>query len=96
MSFRWINIVWSIELITYKTVNKMNTQAELKNDYHQNCTVTYYQIADANWGMYHVDVFNTEAEARAVIEKEYTNSSNEYWRNRPQVVIKVTTIKEVL
>ena len=73
----------------------------MENNFHKNETRTYFQIADANWGMYHKDTFQTEEEARKVIETEYQNrskndGSDEYWRNRKQVVIKVTTIQEVL
>lgn len=55
-----------------------------------------YQIVDALHPMYHPTTFETEAEARAVIESEYTNSPNPYWREREQLVEKVTTIVEVL
>ena len=73
----------------------------MENNFHKNETRTYFQIADANWGMYHTDTFQTEEEARKVIETEYQNrskndGSDEYWKNRKQVVIKVTTIQEVL
>lgn len=73
----------------------------MENNFHKNQTITYYEIADANWGMYHVDTFETEEEAREVIKTEYQNRSkndgnDEYWRNRKQVVIKVTTNREVL
>lgn len=72
-----------------------------ENNFHKNQTVTYYEIADANWGMYHSKTFETEEEARRVIESEYENRSegdghDEYWRNRKQVVIKVTVDKKVL
>lgn len=56
----------------------------------------HYQIVDALHPMYHHTTFETEAEARAVIESEYTNSPNPYWRNREQLVEKVTTIVEVI
>ena len=73
----------------------------MDNNFHKNGTRTYFQIADANWGMYHTDTFQTEEEARKVIETEYQNrskndGSDEYWKNRKQVVIKVTTTQEVL
>jgi hypothetical protein len=66
-----------------------------------NVTRTYFQIADANSEMYHTDIFETEEEARKVIQTEYQNrskndGSDEYWRNRKQIVIKVTTTQEVL
>ena len=51
--------------------------------------------------MYHNKTFQTEQEAREVIEREYKNrkendGNDEYWRNRKQIVIKVTTTKTVL
>jgi hypothetical protein len=46
--------------------------------------------------MYHSETFETEAEARAVIESEYVNSPHPYWRERKQLVQRVTTIVEVL
>ena len=59
----------------------------------------YFRIADANHAMYHPNRFVSEEEARKVIEKEYTNRNkndghDEYWRNRKQIVIKIT--EEVL
>ena len=73
----------------------------MDNNFHKNGTKTYFQIADANWGAYHSETFETEEEARKVIETQYENrckkdGSDEYWRNRKQVVIKVTTTHEVL
>ena len=73
----------------------------MDNNFHKNGTRTYFQIADANWGMYHTENFSTEEEARKVIEKEYQNrckndGSDEYWKNRKQIVIKITTTQEVL
>lgn len=74
----------------------------MENNYHKDSIHTYYQIADANWGMYHSDSFDTEEEARMVMDAEYTNrstgyeSSDEYWRKRPQVILKITVKKEVL
>jgi hypothetical protein len=73
----------------------------MDNNFHQNERKTYFQIADANSGMYHPQTFATELEAREVIEKEYQNRSkndgfDEYWSNRKQVVIKITTTQEVL
>lgn len=56
----------------------------------------HYEIVDALHPMYHHTTFETEAEARAVIESEYTNSPNPYWRERKQLVQRVTTIVEVL
>ena len=55
-----------------------------------------YQIVDALFPMYHHTTFETEAEARAVIESEYVNSPNHYWRERKQLVQRVTTIVEVV
>ena len=69
---------------------------ESNNKFHTNHTSTYYEIADANCGMCHPKTFQTEDEARKVIKEEYTNSDNEFWRNRKQIVIKVTVVKEVL
>ena len=73
----------------------------MTNDYHKNRTSVVYRIADANWGMYHTDSFKTEGEAREAIDTHYTNrnkgdGSDEYWRNRPQVVLRETVITEVL
>lgn len=73
----------------------------MQNNYHKSGKDSYFQIADANWAMYNPNRFETEEEARAVIESEYQNrskndGSDEYWRNRKQVVIKITTIREVL
>jgi hypothetical protein len=73
----------------------------MKNNFHKNGTRTYFQITDANGGGYHTDTFETEEEARKVIATEYQNrskndGSDEYWRNRKQIVIKVTTTQEVL
>lgn len=73
----------------------------MKNNFHKNGTYIYYEIADANWGMYHNKTFQTEQEAREVIKREYKNrkendGNDEYWRNRKQIVIKVTTTKTVL
>ncbi len=73
-----------------------------KNNYHKNYHTTKYIVADANWGMY--DSYpntDTEEDARAIIEKEYTNRNkgdgyDDYWRNRKQVVLKITTTQEVL
>jgi len=78
-----------------------NKKENMDNNFHKNNTRTYFQIADANWGMYHVNTFQTEEEAREIIQTEYQNrskndGSDEYWRNRKQVVIKVTIIQEVL
>lgn len=56
----------------------------------------HYQIVDALHPMYHNRTFETAEEAYAVIEAEYKNSPNPYWRNREQIVEKVTTIVEVL
>lgn len=56
----------------------------------------HYEIVDALHPMYHHTTFETEAEARAVIESEYKNSPNPYWREREQLVQRVTTIVEVL
>lgn len=74
---------------------------KMENNFHKNETRTYFQIADANWGMYNSEIFQSEQEARKVIESEYQNRSkndgnDEYWRNRKQIVIKVTEIQEVL
>jgi len=71
------------------------------DNFHKNETKTYFQIVDANWGMYHPKKFETEEEAREVIKAEYKNRSkndghDDYWRGRKQVVIKVTTTHEVL
>jgi hypothetical protein len=71
------------------------------DNFHKSGTRTYFQIADANWCMYHTNTFATEEEARDVIKTEYINmskkdGSDEYWNNRKQVVIKVTEIQEVL
>jgi hypothetical protein len=73
----------------------------MRNDFHKNETRVHFEIVDANWGMRHPETFNTEEEARKKISSEYTNrskndGSDEYWRNRPQIVIKVTTTQEVL
>lgn len=73
----------------------------MENNFHKNRTNTWFEIVDANWGMYHPDKFETEEAARKVIETEYQNrskndGSDEYWRNRKQVVIKVTKTIEVL
>lgn len=59
----------------------------------------YFRIADANHAMYHPNKFESEEEARKTIEKEYTNRNkndghDDYWRNRKQIVIKIT--EEVL
>jgi hypothetical protein len=74
---------------------------KMDNNFHKSGTRTYFQIADANLDMYHIKSFETEAEAREVIKNEYENCSmnngyDEYWRNRKQVVIKVTVTQEVL
>ena len=50
---------------------------------------TYFQIADANLGVYYTDTFKTEDEARKVIETEYKNRCkndgyDEYWKNKKQ------------
>lgn len=60
---------------------------------------TWFQISDASHEIYHPQRFETEQEAREVIKTEYQNRSkhdghDEYWRNKKQVVIKVT--REVL
>lgn len=73
----------------------------MDNNFHKNGTRTYFQIADANCGMYDAETFKTEEEARKVIDTQYVNrckkdGSDEYWRNRKQVVIKVTITQEVL
>lgn len=73
----------------------------MDNNFHKDGTTTWFEIADANWGMYHINNFDTEAEARKVIETEYQNrckkdGSDDYWKKRKQVVIKVTKIQEVL
>ena len=56
----------------------------------------HYRIVDALHPMYHTETFETEAEARAVIESEYVNSPHPYWRERKQLVEKVTTTVETL
>ena len=71
------------------------------DDFHKNKTTIYFEIVDANSGIYHEDTFKTEAEARKVIKTDYENRSkndgfDEFWRNRKQIVIKVTTITDVL
>ena len=73
----------------------------MENNFHKSGTRTWFEIADANWGMYHPDDFDTEEEARKVIETEYqkrskNDGSDGYWRNRKQVVLKVTKTIEVL
>lgn len=60
-------------------------------------THTYFQIADADHPMYHTTNFETEEAAREAIRTEYAerntgNESDEYWRNRKQVVLRVTEI----
>lgn len=72
-----------------------------KNDYHQNYTRTTYKVADANWGMYSCESHDTESGARKEIAEEMQgrNKGDEYdlyWRARKQVVLKITTIQEVL
>jgi hypothetical protein len=71
------------------------------NNFFKNEISTHFAIKDAISEMYHNETFSTEAEARKVIESEYTNRSKNdgsdgYWRNRKQVVIKVTSITEFL
>jgi hypothetical protein len=73
----------------------------MDNNFHKSGTKIWFTIADANWGMYHPKEFETEEEARKVIQDEYQNrsendGSDEYWRNRKQVVIKHTITKDVL
>ena len=86
---------------TFDLSNNFKTTNKMENNFHKSGTRTYFKVADANWGMSHSETFQTEEEARKVIETEYHNRSkndghDEYWRNRKQVVIKVTTIQEVL
>jgi hypothetical protein len=73
----------------------------MENNFHKSGTTTHFEIADANWDMYYPYNFETEEEAMEIIKTEYENrskndGSDEYWRSRKQVVIKVTTTKEVL
>lgn len=73
----------------------------MENNFHKNTTRTYFEIADANWGMYHYKTFATEEEAREVMDKKYTNRSendgnDEFWRSRKQVILKKTETIEVL
>lgn len=73
----------------------------MENDYHKNEKLTYFRIADANWEMYHTETFRTEEEARKVVEIEYQNrckndGNDEYWKNRKQVILKITRTIEVL
>jgi len=61
----------------------------------KNHNETYFHIVDKNHDMRDPKKFKTEEEARKAIETSYTNRSqndgyDEYWRNRPQIVIKVT------
>ncbi len=59
-------------------------------------TVIYYEILDLDHPMYHPKTFNTLNEAKIELDKEYTNSTNEYWRNRRTGIQKVTVEKELL
>lgn len=68
---------------------------------HKNETKTFFEIVDADWDMYHPKTFETEEEARKVIREEYENRQkndgyDKYWRNRKQIVVKVTLTKEIL
>ena len=70
----------------------------------KHCNKTYYQIVDKNDDMRDhgftnfrtgIHKFETEEEARKYIETIYTNRSrgdghDDYWRNKTQIVIKVT------
>lgn len=56
----------------------------------------HYRICDANHPMYHSSKFDTIEEAIEVRQTEYIESDNEYWRNRPQKIEKVTTIIEIV
>jgi hypothetical protein len=81
-----------LKLFKGKKVSESETANPL-TEFHK--TETYFLIGDANWKMYHPARFNTEEEARKVIRDEYENRSkndgyDEYWRNRKQLVIKVT------
>lgn len=71
------------------------------SEVHKNETKTFFEIVDADWDMYHPYNFETEEEARKVIREEYENRSkndgnDKYWRNRKQIVVKVTLTKEIL
>ncbi len=86
-------------------VSEVNSPLETETDkdnYHKNFIHTIFRIADANWGMYHNTDFDTVDEALVKMDKEYTNrntgdaDSDNYWRNRKHVVLKITTIQEVL
>lgn len=87
-----------------KTKNNQMIESETANVFsedHKNETKTFFEIVDANWDMYHPYNFETEEEARKVIREEYENRSkndgnDKYWRNRKQIVVKVTLTKEVL
>ncbi len=74
---------------------------ERNDSIYKDGTNTIYRIADANHAMYVAQLFETEEAARQYIKEEYQerdkkDSYDEYWRNRKQVVLKITTIQEVL
>lgn len=72
------------------------------NDFHTNGTHTWYEVADANWGMYNSGRFKTIKEAKACIaSEEYrTRSKGDdydlYWQTIPLVILKVTKQIEVV
>lgn len=87
--------------IPWYNVMFVKKKDKMKDNFHKNETKSWFEIADANCCMYHPDKFDTEEAARNVIKTEYQNrskgdGSDEYWRNRKQVVIKVTQTIEVL
>jgi hypothetical protein len=61
-----------------------------------NYNKTEYWIADKESRSYHPETFSTVEEAVKVRDEKYTNrnkgdSYDDYWRNRPHIILKVTT-----
>lgn len=74
-------------LYKYATQQQIIEQLKVKD--------VHFIISDASYSMYYPEAFKTESEARVVIKTEYQNRSkldgcDEFWRNRKQIVIKVT------
>lgn len=71
------------------------------NDFHKDRTTTYFQVADANWGMYNSDTFQTVEAARDCIKNEYRERNkkdghDKYWNDKPLVILKITTTTQVV
>jgi len=69
----------------------------MKHQFHKNSTHTYFEIADADWGMYDTMRFNKISDARKRFkELKKENAGNDFWSKRKNVILKRTVITEVV